>query len=191
MAFDNELDNTKRKANMQVTCHSVLAARYRRLAFLLDISILGISVWLAALAFADEAYVSYLVPLSLDAKLTMGGIAIFVFLLSIGQLLLDWKQRAGSYASAAHAYSRIVIGIRHVQDNPNATDDEKVELLNRYTQVGQDHELIPDSSFNKLKRNHLLKVELSKLTETNPGVPIWVARTKIELAGIWRYVFGK
>ena len=79
---------------MLCTAHAGLRDRYARRSLFLDLSVLGLSTWLVALAFVEPRIGISLTPFKIDAQIWGGLLATFTFFLAIVQLKTDWKGRS-------------------------------------------------------------------------------------------------
>src|SRR5258708_29172588 len=105
MAMDAE--TIKRLADQACSSHAALRDRYEVAAFLLDISILLLTLWLTALALASPAVIERLSPAHVPKEIWMGLLSIVAFALAIIQLRVDWKARTDSHKRAVQEYSSI------------------------------------------------------------------------------------
>src|SRR3979409_723189 len=86
-----ELQRIRRVSDMLCTAHAGLRDRFSRLALFLDLSLLGLSTWLVALAFVEPRIGVSLTPFGMDTQIWGGLLATFTFFLTIVQLKTDWK----------------------------------------------------------------------------------------------------
>jgi hypothetical protein len=61
------------------TAHAVLRDRFTRRALVLDIVILGSSIWLVAVAFVESNVASKLTPFDWDPQIWIGALATATF----------------------------------------------------------------------------------------------------------------
>lgn len=112
--------------------------------------------------------------------MTIGLIGILTFILSLFQLRVDWKQRAERHEQAARAYAASRAELRRVSQNETATQDISV-ALDRYFALGDQVIPIPENDFNRLKRQHLIKVAISLETSKHPAACLPLVRLKFWL----------
>ena len=92
--------------------------------------------------------------------MTIGIMATVTFCLSLFQLKVDWKQRSDRHAEAAKAFAEAKFSLSRAMDREVATEGEQKVALSRYHSVGDQHVPIPESKFNKLKQQHLMKIAI-------------------------------
>jgi hypothetical protein len=78
-----EIDRIRRVADMLCTGHAILRDRFARYALFLDLSILGLSLWLVALAFVAPQIEVDLTPFHLRKEIWIGLLSIGTFFLSL------------------------------------------------------------------------------------------------------------
>ena len=71
-----ELQRIRRVSDMLCTAHAGLRDRYSRLALFLDLSVLGLSTWLVALAFVEPRIGVSLTPFGIDSQIWGGLLAV-------------------------------------------------------------------------------------------------------------------
>jgi hypothetical protein len=168
-----EINRVKRVADLLTSAHSFLRDRYARRAMILDILILGASVWLTAMVFVEPRIGVRLAPPGVDREIGIGLIAIGTFFLSLVQMRVDWKGKTDAHARAATVYSAIKLASTDLLSrNAPITEDEYNRFRDRYADAGGATVAIPESIFNKLKKRHLMKVAISKHLSSHPAASI-------------------
>ena len=71
-----ELQRIRRVSDMLCTAHAGLRDRYSRLALFLDLSVLGLSTWLVALAFVEPRIGLSVSPFAIGSQLWGGLLAV-------------------------------------------------------------------------------------------------------------------
>ncbi len=71
-----EIERIRRVSDLLCSGHAVLRDRFARRALLLDLSVLGLSTWLVALAFVEPRIGVRLTPFGWDSKLWAGLLAV-------------------------------------------------------------------------------------------------------------------
>lgn len=168
------LERAVRVGDQSCTCYAILRDRFRLRSTLLDVAILLISAWLSAMVFVQPAIAELLTPFALSKDLWLGMLSIGAFALSLVQLQVNWKGRAQAYGQACVSLSAFVKegrGILAAGDVPRARS-----ALARHHAVAEALEPIPDSQFLSLKRQHLVKVELSRQLDRSPGMSLLLMR---------------
>ena len=184
----DELRRMHRVADMLVSCHSMLRDQYAKYSLLLNLSALLVSLWLVGMVFVDPVIGSYLTPGQFDPKVFLGLLALATFGLSLTDLKVDWKGKASSHEQAAVAYAMLKADAAAVLSDAEAISEEQFRDLARdYSKIGEFVVPIPESKFNKLKKKHLMKVEVSRILSNKPGRNIWC----ILLSLWWRDNFSR
>jgi hypothetical protein len=167
--------------------YSILRDRYSRGATALQLSILLASFFLLVLSLASDALVARLMPDPATARDWAVILATLVFAVSILDMHLDWRGRAGAYREAAqHLY-----GLKAKYRSAFSQDPVSIRTLQvlreEYAAVNERLPGIPERYFLGLKAAHKRKVALSKLLDSYPSVPIWVLRVRL----LWRELRGR
>jgi len=180
------LQRSIRVADQQATAYAALRDRYAWWSRVLDVAILLLSIWLVAMAFVAPHIGNALSPTVVGRELWLGLLAILTFMLSALQLLVNWKGRAESYARSLAAVSSFVKTYRRLSRD-TAPDVEAVRrALAAYQAVSDSIEAVPESQFLRLKRKHLLKMEISEMLDSRPGMSVWLAYVRL----YWRDNFA-
>jgi len=165
-----QIERMARVSDMLSTAHASLRDRYADRALFLDLLIMTLSLWLTAMAFVDPALGVRLSPSYFGKDLWLGILGVLTFLLSIVQMRVDWKGRADAHARALQAYAAITQECRALMARGEASTDEIRLLSAKYEQTSGHNIAIPEARFLKLKKQHLLKIEVSRLLDTRPGL---------------------
>lgn len=177
----------KRNADLMCTAHSILQGRYRLLSDGLDIVILSVSLWVVALSFVDSGMAARLTPGDLDPQIFTGALGATAFFFSLLQLRMDWRGKSDLHDKALSMFAAVkkqATAIEYL--GGSATETEVVRLLTRYDAVSDFATPVPDSAFLKLKRDHKLKIAVSKILDDSPGTCILMAKIRV----FWRDRFG-
>jgi len=180
-AFDKQY----RVLDQTLSMHASLRDCYKLRALVLNCFLLFAAVVLNACVFIDDAT---LTTLGLDAgrvtiAISLSSVAIFA--ISILELRVDWNGVAKGHESAVEKLSVLKFKYRESIDRAKAhCETEHLALATEYARTCADIPPIPEAVFNKLKRRHLLKKLVSEKIAQNPGVPIWMVKTKIHMHGI-------
>lgn len=174
-----ELERMKRVSDMLVTAHSILRDRYGRKAFLIDITILGVTLWLTAMAFVEPSIGIKLTPFGLSKDLWLGLLAVVGFLLSIVQIRVDWKGREESHTRACEAFASVKRECARLLAQTEIKDTDYNRVLDTYESAGTISIPIPESEFNKLKSKHKIKVEISRYLDDHPATSLTLLKLKL------------
>lgn len=174
---------TIRVADQICTGYAYLRDKYSRQAFLLDLTILLLSAWLASMVFVQPAVAIALFPSKFTPEIWIGLLSIFAFALSLIQLLVDWKGRAQRYRQSLATLSGFVKEYRPLA---GSIDEQRAAAaLARYSLISDGLESIPERDFLRLKRMHLLKVEMSRILDSRPGASPLLLRVKLFIRDNW------
>jgi hypothetical protein len=176
--FREELERIHRVSDILCTGHAGLRDRFARRALLLDLSVLGLSTWLVALAFVEPRINISLTPVSMDPQLWGGLLAVFVFFLTIVQLKTDWKGRSDAHNRTMELYAEVKREAGYMLASGLVEEVACRRVLARYdmaSAVGVD---IPERDFLPQKRRHNLKIALSKHLDHFPSASLWLTKIR-------------
>jgi hypothetical protein len=182
-----ELERIKGISDMLVTAHSVLRDRYDRRAFLIDITTLGATLWLTAMAFVEPSIGIELTPRGFSKDLWLGLLAVAAFFLSIVQIRVDWKGKKDAHARACEAFTSVKRECATFLSQDEIDKPEFRRILDKYESAGTLSIPIPESEFNRLKSAHKLKVEVSRYLDQHPAASPLLLKLKLW----WRDNMGK
>jgi hypothetical protein len=174
-----ELGRIRRVSDMLCTAHAGLRDRYARRALTLDLSILGLSTWLVALAFVEPRINVSLTPFQLDPQLWGGLLAVGTFFLTIVQLKTDWKGRSEGHARTLDLYAEVKREAGYLLASDLLEEDAVRRVLARYDIASAVGVEIPEEDFLPQKRRHLVKVALSKRLDQFPASSLLLARLRL------------
>jgi len=158
---------------MLTSAHSGLRDTYRTKAIILDTLILAISLWLAAMAFADESVTAKLVPFSVQPMIWLGILALVTFFLSIVHLKVNWKEQSELHGKASRVYASLKQQSGYLLSRGDEIWEEMYRrLLDMYDFAGEFCIPIPERSFLKYKKKHRIKVKISRLLDDKPAASI-------------------
>jgi hypothetical protein len=178
--FREELDRIRRVADMLTTGHADLMERFNRRAVLLDISILGMSLWLTAIVFIEPHLNVKLTPFSMDPQLWVGLLGAFTFFLSIVQLRVNWKGRSDAHKRAYDLYAEVKRECGYLlASEDQVTEDKSRRVLARYDMATDVGIPLPEKEFLRQKKRHLQKVAISKHLDNRPGTSVMLLRLKM------------
>lgn len=173
-----EFDRQRRLVDQQLTCHSIMHDKYRRLAFSMQVTLLVASLFLAALVFVSEADWKEIGLNAIAMKWTMNVLSLIVLSLSIVEIIVDWKGVARLHSEAKKRLFQLKMQYRAVLFD--------TLTLEQASSLSADYELtmgglpqIPDNKFLKYKAIHKRKVCLSKQIDARPFASIWILRLKL------------
>lgn len=173
------LDRAVRVGDQSCTAYAHLRDKYRRYSFRLDLSILLLSGWLASMVFVQPHVAVALSPRQIPSEIWIGLLSILAFALSLIQLQVNWKGKAQLYQQAASSLSAFVKEHRHLVRT--ISEPQAEAALARYSALTDGLEPIPERLFLALKKEHRLKVELSRVLDDRPGANLIFWRLAIAL----------
>jgi hypothetical protein len=173
-----EIERIRRVSDLLCTGHSALRDRLARRALLLDLSVLGLSTWLVALAFVEPKIGIHLTPFDWDSKLWMGMLAIATIFLTIIQLKTDWKGRADAHKRTLTVYAEVKREAGYLLAAGDVDDTECRRVLARYDLASAVGVEMPEADFLPQKRRHKIKVALSKHLDSRPSASLLLTRMR-------------
>lgn len=182
---DAKLRRCSRIADLMTSCHAKLRDTYEFYALLLDVAVLILTLWVTALAFADDQVAAALFPSRLSKEIWIGTLGVIAFALSLVQLRVDWKTRAGLHQAAFRRFAEA----KRILADANASPDEqpRSDALRTFDDAARNSASIPENQFLHLKRAHLQKVAISRLLDRHPGASIRLTRVRMW----WRDSFSR
>jgi len=187
-----EHDREYRVVDQMISMHAYIAQRKKGQALWLSLGLLFASTITCGFTFADNATIRLLGIGPGRERLVMGITSMLLFGLSIVELRVDWGGTARAHADAYRRLSLLKAKYRHVHAS-QLPDKEPLwlELSKEYTDTMASVAEIPEKSFAKLKAHHHYKVELSRMIDKHPGVPVILLATGLRTKAIWNYGRGK
>ncbi|NOU14190.1 MAG: hypothetical protein HOO92_09560 [Methylococcaceae bacterium] len=186
--YREEVKKMCRKADMLCTAHSVERTNYRRWAAIVDILLMVISVYIVAMAFVDPALVPILIPDQWNLVLWIGMLSIGTFIISMLQIMVNWKARADAHHRSFGMYAEAKSKCIELLNANGAISREAYNSVHTRYDMATDIGIhIEDARFLKLKQKHLLKVEISKILDQRPAACVWWLRVILW----WRDTFQK
>lgn len=175
-----EINRVRRVSDMMVTAHSNLRDKYDRLALLLDLSILSLSVWLTSVVFIEPRISLKLTPFQFDPQIWVGLLGVFTLFLSIVQLRVDWKGASERHQRAADMHSKVKKECRRLLESGAPLTRESCQtVLTQYDISSDLGPPIPERQFLKQKGKHLRKVAISRYLDSHPGEPLLLIRSRM------------
>jgi hypothetical protein len=183
-----ELGRIRGVSDMLCTGHAGLRDRYARMALALDLSVLALSTWLAALAFVAPSINVSLTPFGLDSQLWAGLLAVGVVFLSIVQLKTDWKGCSDAHRRALDCYAEVKREAGYLLASGELDEQASRRVLARYDMASAVGVEMSERSFLTQKRRHKLKVALSKHLDAHPGASLFLTRVRFWIRDNFRDV---
>jgi hypothetical protein len=186
MTIKEELTRVRQVSDMLCTGHAVLRDRYTRRALTIDLSVLGLSTWIVALAFVDPVINVKLTPWGVTPTIWLGLLSIGVFFLSIVQLKTDWKSRADAHRRTLDLYAEVKREAGYILASADTDETSCRRVLSRYDMASAVGIELPERYFLYLKRRHRIKVAISKRLDTHPSASIFLLKVKMWFSDNWR-----
>lgn len=176
--LQEEIGRIRQVADMLCTGHAGLRDGLALKALILDVSILALSSWLAALAFVEPRIHVSLTPFGLDSQLWVGLLSVGTLLLAIVQLRTDWKGRADAHRRTTELYAEVKREAGYLLAAGALDEQSWRRVLARYELASAIGVEMPERQFLKQKRRHRMKVSLSKHLDAHPGASIMLTRVR-------------
>ena len=181
MIRESDNDRQYRVINQMLTAHSVLRDRCKRRAFVISTGILALSVALNAFVFASDDMLRLIFRGHVDfGKLGLQITSVFLLILSIIELKVNWAAEGGSRDEALKRLARLKAKYREVFGRQRDEASQN-ELTREYARTMEEIPAIPEKLFAKLKATHEFKCLLSKRISAHPGVPHWILAVLLQL----------
>jgi len=182
-----ELGRQFRVLKQMLSIHAILRDRYSCRALFIDIILLACSVIFCATTFARDDIFRYLALTPRDVRYILGIASIFAFFASLVALRSDWKGKSACHKDAGQKLGNVLSLFRECrQEDGSWPQDRMADLHRAYWEAMNNIVEVPDRLFVTLKSRHLRKVELSKMSDLNPGCPVFVLRVVLFLRSITR-----
>ena len=173
-----ELERIKRVSDTLCTGHARLRDRFARRALCLDVCVLGLSTWIIALVFVEPRIGVRLTPFDWDPQIWIGCISIVTFFLTIVQFKSDWKSRADAHKRTFDIYAEVKREAGYVLAAGELDEATCRRVVSRYDMASAVGIAIPEREFLRQKRNHLIKVAVSKHLDSYPSASLWLTRAQ-------------
>lgn len=182
-----EFRRKRRVLNQMLTGHSLLRDLYERRALTLSLLILALSIAATATAFLSGDAPMTVLGIRARVQVWVGLLTAVIFFLSLVDLRVDWRQRAGAHEDAARRLGRLKGIFRGATVVDDTVDSAGVDLDLEYEAVMEQVPPIPEKWFLRAKAKHVRKVRVSELLDSHAGAPAWW----VTLLVTWRGIRGK
>jgi len=184
-----EFQRRWRVLDMMLTAHSALRDRYERRATGLTLLVMGLSILATGVAFISDSANLTIGPITARVQIWVGVLTCVIFLLSIVELLVEWRRRAWAHGEAARHLADLRAHFRHAHPEGEVVHSE-ADLFAEYDEAMDALDAlrvpIPDAKFNRLKARHLRKVEISRRISARPQRPLFLHRIDLLTEGFGR-----
>ena len=186
-----ELQEQHRIIDMMLSWHSKLRDDNQRLALAVNLLLLCSSVILSSLVFIDPTILRFFKVAPQVSQITVGVCSTLVFLISLIELRVNWKEKAERHSQACEILGRLKAECRELLKSTSQPDPQRVaDQCKMCVQTLSTLPKIPEEKFHSLKAYHQAKKELSKLIDLYPGVPVWLLRIVLLFNGLKKLFFG-
>lgn len=176
----DEIKRIKRVSSQMCSMHSSLEDSYKTKALILNLSLTSLSGWLVSLTFIGPMIGNSFNPTSLKNEIFFGIVSVITFILSLFELKLGFKEMSSRHSQSKKCWFKVLQNIRLILNDEQEITKEQVILIQDQVDSADDHSLpIPSAKFLKLKKEHLLKIKISKQLDSHPGLIIWLYKVKI------------
>jgi hypothetical protein len=183
----DELERVRRVSDQLCSAHAALRDKYGRLALILDLVVLALSVWLIALAFIDPLLDLALTPFGLEPRLWIGFLAIGTFLLTLVQFKTNWKGRSDAHQRTSELYADVKREAGYVLADESIDESSYRRVLARYDLASAAGVAVPEREFLTQKSRHKTKVAMSRYLDTHPSASLFLVRVRFWI----RDTFGR
>ena len=166
-----------RVADQACTAHAILRDKYRRLYVGLDCVTLLMLTWILMMVFVQPEIAVQLSPSFVNQTIWIGILSFLVFVLTFVQFVVDWRGCCQDHHQAVVALSAFVKEYRAKKNSVDMILLDKAAL--QYRLVSDTLIQIPENDFLRLKRKHLIKVEISRQLDTAPGTSIFLLSLRL------------
>lgn len=169
----------KRLVDQALSMHSKLRDRAARTSTIITVTLLCATVVSTAFAFAGGDSDITLFGLEASRSTWLGVLSVALFCGTLAELITDRRGVARNHEAAV----RLLFDLKSDYRQVEAAGDwsaAQARLAQRYDHVMEQVPPIPESIFNKLKAEHLKKVEVSKLLSEYPGISVEQAELRLQ-----------
>jgi hypothetical protein len=177
-----EFRRKRRVLDQMLTGHSVLRDLYERRALILTLLVLALSIVATSVAFLTGETTVSILGVRARVQTWVGVLSATIFFLTLVELRVDWRQRAGVHDEAARRLGRLKGVFRVATVHDGVVDAGGVDLNADYDATMEQLPPIPDRRFLWVKAKHARKVRASKLLDKHAGAPVWYVR----LLAMWQ-----
>ena len=182
-----EFDRRRRILDMLLSGHSLLRDRHERRATGLTLLVMALSILATGVAFITSPAHLTIGPVTARVQVWVGVLTCVIFLLSIVELLVEWRRRAWAHGEAARNLADLKAQFRHAKPDGELVHSD-VDLLAAYDDAMDALKAlrvpIPENKFNRLKARHRRKVALSARISARPERPLLLHRLDLLRAGL-------
>ena len=175
----NEIRRIRRVSDQLSTGHAILRDRFGRKALTLDLLTLASSTWIVALAFVSPEFAARLTPFHWSSTLWLGTLSATTFFASIVQIKTDWKSRSDAHKRTLDLYAEVKREAGYFLASKETDEAAYRRVLSRYDMASAVGIEIPESVFLSLKREHRIKVSISKHLDEHPSASLRLLRLKL------------
>ncbi len=174
-----ELQRIYRVADMLCSAHARLRDRYTRWGLWIELVVLGLSLWLVALAFVEPTINVSLTPRWFEPRIWVGVLGTSTFFLTLFQLRTDWRGRADAHKRSFAMYAGVKDECGQLlSTSSEITPQAFAQLRARYGLAARLGEEISEREFLRQKRHHRVKVAVSRHLDTHPAASILLTRLR-------------
>jgi hypothetical protein len=176
--LERQVKNQARIVDQSMSMQSVLRDRDTRIGTAFLCGIIGFSIVGAGLAFAGTEEGLKILGVRAARATWIAWLTIGTTILAIVELIVD---RRGA-AQRRDAAVRTLASLKAEFAESRATGlsvEKAARLAERYGQAMESIPPVPERLFNRLKSKHLMKIEISKLLSSHPGLSSREARRLI------------
>jgi hypothetical protein len=167
-----EFSRKRRVLDQMLTGHSLLRDRYKRHALALSLLTLALSIVATSIAFLSGESMFSVLGVQARAQIWIGSLTTILFFLTLVDLLVHWRERAGAHADAVQRLGRLKGMFRMATIHDDRVVATGIDLSIEYDRTMEQLPPIPERLFLWMKAKHIRKVQVSKLLDTHAGAPL-------------------
>lgn len=175
---NSQIEKTRKKADLLCSAHANLKDRYAKRAVLLDSFLLISSALLAVHILADKNFLQKLTPFGLEYQTILAVLSIFVFVLSILELRVDWKGKVQAHAKSLALYAEVKRELGYILSSSRIVKADVRRVMSKYDMAAEMGTSISEKDFLTQKKKHRAKIKMSKYLDDFPHANIPLTRLK-------------
>lgn len=168
----SQIEKTRKKADLLCSAHANLKDRYARRAVLLDSFLLISSALLAIHILADKDFLQKVTPFGLEYQTILAVLSIFVFVLSILELRVNWKGKAQAHAKSLALYAEVKRELGYIISSSRIIKADVMRVISKYDMAAELGTSISEKDFLTQKKKHRAKIKMSKYLDDFPHANI-------------------
>jgi hypothetical protein len=172
-----EIDRQKKLIDMMTSMHSDLSKKYRVRCLLLDSAIVLSSVVLLSCVFLDQSFLERIRINADTSRIIIGLSSIVMTGITMLSYVFNWKSMEIAHEQAFKSLLELKSLWRlFALDKENVNSKSLNDIESKTSLILNQLIAIDNSVFNKLKKRHYIKVQLSKTLSKYPFAPLFLIK---------------